>query len=102
MIQSSLFAEPGRPGRGSAGGAVVRICREERLVSLILLRPYEVFGCHGDTVRGQVPRGLPQPPPQLVFALLRLTGFGEALKGQFAFSSHRLPRPWPSDEPLPW
>ena len=28
MIQSSLFAEPGRPGRGSAGGAVVRICRE--------------------------------------------------------------------------
>jgi hypothetical protein len=30
MIQSSLFAEPGRPGRGSAGGAVVRICREER------------------------------------------------------------------------
>ena len=30
---------------------------------------------------GQVPRGLPQPPPQLVFAPLRLTGFGEAPKG---------------------
>jgi hypothetical protein len=80
MIQSSLFAEPGRPGRASAGGAVVRICREEPLVLLILLRTYEVFGCHGDTVRGQVPRGLPQPPPQLVFAPLRLTGFGEAPK----------------------
>jgi hypothetical protein len=36
MIQSSLFAEPGRPGRGSAGGAVVRICREERLVSPLI------------------------------------------------------------------